>query len=76
MKRRPLVVTAVALVIGLLVDLATGYSPFPGYAATLGLGGCTLIIIGSKWLGKRFLQRPESYYPGEGPADVQEDLRG
>lgn len=72
----PARLTLAALVIGLLADLVTGYSPFPGYAAALGLGGCTLIIVGSKWLGKRFLQRPEDHYPGEAPADVQEDLRG
>lgn len=75
-RRLPLVATAVALVVGLLADLGTGYSAFPGYAAALGLGGCTVIIIGSKWLGKRFLQRPETYYPGEEPADVHGDLRG
>jgi hypothetical protein len=69
-------VTVVAMVLGLLADLATGYSPFPGYAALLGLGGCTLIIVGSKWLGKRFLQRGEDLYPDDVPLDVQEDLRG
>lgn len=72
----PLRVTLAALVLGLLVDLATGYSLFPGYPALLGLGGCTVIIVGSKWLGDRFLQRGEDYYPGEAPTDEQEDLRG
>jgi hypothetical protein len=73
---RPLPVTAVALVVGLMADLLTGYSPFPGYAAALGLGGCTVIILLSKWIGKRLLQRPEDHYPEDVPADVQEDLRG
>jgi prepilin signal peptidase PulO-like enzyme (type II secretory pathway) len=72
----PLRVTLVALVLGLLVDLVSGYSPFPGYGALLGLGGCAVIIVGSKWLGDRFLQRGEDYYPGEAPTDEQEDLRG
>lgn len=72
----PVRVTLIALVVGLVVDVLTGYSPFPGYGALLGLGSCTLIIVGSKWLGDRFLQRGEDYYPGEAPADEQEDLRG
>jgi hypothetical protein len=54
----------------------SGYSPFLGYGALLGLGGCAVIIVGSKWLGDRFLQRGEDYYPGEAPTDEQEDLRG
>jgi len=74
MNRTVLVV--VLVVIGVLVDVATGYSPFPGYAALLGLAGCAGIIIISKWLGKIWLQKPEDHYPDDVPADVQEDLRG
>jgi hypothetical protein len=66
----------VLVVIGVLVDLWTGYSPFPGYAALLGLVGCAGIIIVSKWLGTVWLQKPEDHYPDDVPADVQEDLRG
>jgi hypothetical protein len=73
---RPVPVIVVALVVGLLVDLVTGYSPFPGYGAALGLLGCSAIIYVSKWLGQALLQRPEDYYPDDVPNDLQEDLRG
>jgi hypothetical protein len=70
------VLVGVLVVIGVLVDLWTGYSPFPGYAALLGLVGCAGIIIVSKWLGTIWLQKPEDHYPDDVPPDVQEDLRG
>jgi hypothetical protein len=73
---RPVPVIAVALVVGLAIDLITGYSPFPGYGAALGLLGCSVIIYVSKWLGTVFIQRSEDYYPEDVPADLQEDLRG
>jgi hypothetical protein len=73
---RPVPVIVVALVVGLAVDLVTGYSPFPGYGAALGLLGCSVIIYVSKWLGTAFIQRPEEYYPDDVPTDLQEDLRG
>jgi hypothetical protein len=73
---RPVPVIAVALVIGIGLDLFTGYSPFPGYGAALGLLGCSVIIFVSKWLGQVFIQRPEDYYPDDVPDDLQEDLRG
>jgi hypothetical protein len=73
---RPVPVIVVALVLGLILDLITGYSPFPGYGAALGLLGCSAIIYLSKWLGTAFLQRPEDYYAEDVPADLQEDLRG
>lgn len=78
MTRRPaLVITAVAFVAGVVVDVAIGAtSPFPGYPAAIGLFGCIAIIIVSKWLGKLLLQRPEDYYPEDAPADRQEDLHG
>jgi hypothetical protein len=69
-------VTAVALVVGVFVDLLIGYSPFPGYGALLGLGGCVAIVLVSKWLGTALLQRPEDYYPDDVAPDVQEDVRG
>lgn len=75
-RRGALPVIAVALVAGVLVDLWTGDSPFPGYAAALGLVGCAAIILVSKWLGRQLLQRPEDHYPQDVPADVEEDLRG
>jgi hypothetical protein len=73
---KPVLITAVAVVVGVLVDLATGYSLYPGYAATLGLLGGAALVFGAKWLGGAFVQRPEDYYPEDAPADEQEDLRG
>ncbi|MFO7694076.1 MAG: hypothetical protein R6V57_13390 [Vicinamibacterales bacterium] len=32
----------------------------PGYAALIGLVGCLVVVLISKWLGKALLQRPES----------------
>jgi hypothetical protein len=73
---RPVLITAVAVVVGVLIDLATGYSTFPGYAATLGLVGGAALVFGAKALGGAFVQRSEDYYPEDTPADEQEDLRG
>jgi hypothetical protein len=78
MSSRPtiaLVVTGIALVIGLALDLLVGASP-PGYGALIGFAGCVVIIVVSKWLGSLFLARPEDFYPDDIPADRVEDLRG
>jgi peptidoglycan/LPS O-acetylase OafA/YrhL len=76
-RPRAVVVTAVAFVAGVGVDLLIGdVHYFPGYAATIGLVGCVVIVLASKWLGKALIQRPESHYPDDVPADLQEDLRG
>jgi hypothetical protein len=75
-NRRAVAVTAVALVLGLLADLATGYSDFPGYAAALGIGGTVLLVFGSKLAVGRIVSRPEDFYPDEPLTDTQEDLRG
>jgi hypothetical protein len=32
----------------------------PGYAAVIGLVGCIVVVQISKWLGRVFLQRPDS----------------
>jgi hypothetical protein len=37
----------------------------PGFDFVYGLAGCALIVVVSKWLGKRCLQRPEDYYRDE-----------
>jgi hypothetical protein len=42
----------------------------------IGLVGCIVIVIASKWLGKAFIQAPEDHYPDDAPADHVEDLRG
>lgn len=75
MTGRPLVVTAAALAVSLLVDLVVGGSAFPGYGALLGLGGSVAIIALASWL-KTLLGRPEDVYPLDIPADVEEDLYG
>jgi hypothetical protein len=75
MNRTALVVTAVLFALGVLLDVLTGASDFPGYAASIGLFGCIVIVVVSKWLG-RALSRPEDLYPDDVPMDVQEDLRG
>ena len=76
MSRLAVRVTAIALVAGLVLDLLVGYSPFVGYPALIGLGGCVAIILISKWVGTTFLERPEDYYPQDTTPEVQEDLRG
>jgi hypothetical protein len=75
-RLRPLPVIVVALVVGIPLDLWHGYSSFPGYGATLGIVGTTVLVFGSKALGQGLLQRPEDYYPEDLPADLEEDLRG
>jgi hypothetical protein len=76
MSRTALTVTAVAVLLGVLLDGVIGYSPFPGYAAIIGLGGCVVIVLVSKWLGTTLLERPEGYYPQDTDPDVQADLHG
>jgi hypothetical protein len=38
------------------------FSDLPGYWAVFGLVSCVIIIVVSKWLGHKFLQKPEDYY--------------
>jgi hypothetical protein len=65
------------MVAGVAVDVAIGATlPYPGYAATIGLVGCVLIVVVSKWLGGAFIQQPEDYYPDDAPPDRQPDLHG
>jgi len=75
MNRTAVTVTAVLLALGVVVDIVTGAKNFPGYAASIGLFGCIVIVVVSKWMGGA-LSRPEDLYPDDVPADVQEDLRG
>jgi len=75
MNRTALTVTAVLFALGVVADVVTGAKDFPGYAASIGLIGCVLIVVVSKWLGGA-LSRPEDLYPDDVPADVQDDLRG
>ena len=76
MSRLAVRVTIVSLIVGVTLDVIIGYSPFPGYAAVIGLLGCVAIILISKWIGTTFLERPETYYPEDALPEIQEDLRG
>jgi ABC-type branched-subunit amino acid transport system permease subunit len=71
-----LMLIVIFALLAMSLDLLIGYSPFPGYGALLGLGGCVAIVLVSKWLGTALLQRPEDYYPDDVAPDVQEDVRG
>jgi hypothetical protein len=56
------VLVAAALAAGVASDVVFGATTV-GLTALTGLGGCVLLIVGSKALGKHLLQRPEDYYP-------------
>jgi hypothetical protein len=73
-RRLALIVTAVAVPLGIGLDLVLDYSPYPGYGASIGLLGCIAIIIGSKWVGKLLLDRPPDHYPDDAAPDVQPDV--
>lgn len=70
MTRAVWLVTAAALVVGSLADVAVG-ADVPGFTAALGFVGCVLLVHVSKLLGKRLLQRPETYWT---EPDVTEGL--
>jgi hypothetical protein len=73
-RRLALLVTVIAVPVGIGLDLVIGYSPFPGYGVVIGLLGCMAIIIGSKWVGKLLFDRPPDYYPDDAAPDVQPDV--
>jgi hypothetical protein len=75
MNRRALGITAVLFAASIAIDVVTSAKYFPGFAATVGLFGCIVIVVVSKWFGG-LLSRPEDLYPDDVPADLQEDLRG
>jgi hypothetical protein len=59
------VVAASATVEVLFPDLAHAkffWHRLPGFDFAYGLAGCAFIVFGAKWLGNRFLYRPETYY--------------
>ena len=67
---------AVALVASVWLELAFhgeghhgGWHAIPSFDFWFGLAGCVAIVLGSKWLGKHFLQRPEDYYGDEGEGE-------
>jgi hypothetical protein len=49
---------ALALVVAEVVLPVGGHLP-PGTFAAFGFVGCVAIVVVSKWLGKRALQRPD-----------------
>ena len=69
------IVCLVASVISVLLEIVFvgghGHAPYgihtPGFHLAYGLGGCVVIVLVSKWLGKIFLQRPEDFYETAGP---------
>jgi hypothetical protein len=74
-NRTALMVTVVLFALSIGVDALTDAKYFPGFAASIGLFGCIVIVVVSKWFGTA-LSRPEDLYPDDVPADTQEDLRG
>lgn len=67
LRESPSRVLAIILVLLAVIEatIAPHYAPkfpwhyLPGYAAIIGLGGCLVVVLASKALGKAFLQRPE-----------------
>ena len=62
----------VLLVLGALVDIALGSSPV-GFSAAVGLFGSAALVVGSKWLGRHLLSRPEAYYAATDEPSADED---
>lgn len=74
MTTRALPVIAVAVVLGVVVDLLTGHSPFPGYAALLGVGGGALLTLAGKVLLAGLVSRMPDVYPQDEAPVVQADV--
>jgi hypothetical protein len=74
-RQRIWLVTGVALVVVLVLDLVVQYARFPGWGALLGFGGCYLLVYVAKWLGTTVVQRGDTYYADDQVPDVQVDVR-
>lgn len=74
MRTRVLPVIAVAVVLGIVVDLLTGHSPFPGYPALLGVGGGALLTLAGKVLLAGLVSRQPDFYPHDEAPAVQADV--
>ncbi len=66
---KPAIFSACALVLSILLEIVfrLGYGSFwwskvPGFYAMFGFICCIALILGSKWLGKLWLQKKEHYY--------------
>ena len=57
-----LIISVVLGVISILVDWLVMGRSIPGLDAALGFFGCIAIILISKWLGKKVIQRRADYY--------------
>lgn len=77
------VAVVVAFVVSIGTDLALGATR-PGLIAGIGFFGCVGLILGSKWLGKTLLSRPDAYWaetdqpdekPDDHPAPDPDDVR-
>ncbi len=44
-----------------------GWRDLPGFDFAVGIAGCAAIVWISKWIGRRFVQRPEGYYDERSP---------
>ncbi len=38
------------------------WDAIPGIYAAGAFAGCTVLVLGAKWLGKHLVQRPQGYY--------------
>ena len=72
---RLVAITVVAFVVGVGLDLLIGYSPIPGYGASIGLFGCLGLILFAKKVLAPLVDRPETHDPEETPPDVQAHVR-
>ena len=70
MNRQLWITTGVILAVSIAFELVfrdTSHAEFfwqaiPGFDFVYGFASCWLIVVGSKWLGKVFIQRDEGYY--------------
>ncbi len=74
MTRRAVPVVVVAVLLGVGIDLLTGFSPFPGYAALLGVGGGTLLTLAGKVVLPALVAKVPAYYPDDETPPTQADV--
>ncbi len=73
MKRWRWMSLAAVMIASLVLERAAAQDPshlawwhhIPGFYGWLGFLGCIGIIVGSKLLGRKWLQKDERYYDGE-----------
>ncbi|TVR24677.1 MAG: hypothetical protein EA389_10830 [Ilumatobacter sp.] len=77
---RRVALVGLALVVAVVIDLATGY-PVPGRMAAFSLVATFVLVLGAKWLSAAGLQQPVGSRVGElgDPADdidIDDDIDG